>query len=367
MAILCLLCFVYCTHVQADKKKRIKSEQASPKTEWTKIPQNEQQEITHYTQDFVRERGSSQILLGLRGDAVTERLAFLHDEMGTKFFLVVREPYARYVKERMLAFTIGGRYGSVSQPQPFMKMIEKYDSILIKMDQGTIPPESSLKTEVPSERITPLLRNIAWRQFGVNGLFEWQPETWISGCGAVAMAQVMYFYRYPNVARGTVDYDTDDGHHVNTTLEGNAINWSQMKDYYKWKDRDSLTIDPLIKMCGIALHSKYGPNNTNTQMRYYPDALKKNFLYSDSVRLRSKGSEGEFVDAIRREVGEGRPCILCDNSHIFVADGVFDEFLHFNLGWSGVSNGWFRTLTPTTELGKGSFLRSGITGIIPQK
>lgn len=364
---LCLLSTLCCASVQADKKKKPIAEVKPAATEWAKLPQDEQQAITNYTQDFVRGRGSSQLMLGLRAEAVTDRIAFLHDEAGTKFFLVVREPYTRYVKERMLAFTIGGRYGSVSQPQPFMQMVAKYDSILIKMDEGILPPEASLETTIPTVRITPLLRTIAWRQFGMNGLFEWQTETWLSGCGAVALGQVMYFYRYPNEARGTLDYDTDDGHHVSAALEGTAIDWSRMKDLYKWKDNDSLAIDPLMRMCGIALHSKYSPKSTLTQMRYFPEALKKTFSYSDSVRILSRGNEAMLVEAVRQEVGEGRPCILCDNNHIFVADGVLDEFLHFNLGWGGVSNGWFRTLTPTTELGKGSFLRSGIIGISPKK
>ena len=116
------------------------------------------------------------MLLGLRGDAVSERIAFLHDKYGTKFFLVVRQSCAHLVEPRVLAFTIGGRYGSVSHPQPFMKMVEAYDSTLLLMSRDSLPAETSLRKVCPADRIIPLLRSIAWGQFPVTGLYPWQTE-----------------------------------------------------------------------------------------------------------------------------------------------------------------------------------------------
>ena len=128
---------LHSTKSKKEKKNKQKEADEEPEHKWQRLPQEEQQELTHYLQDFVRERGSNQMLLGLRGDAVSERIAFLHDKYGTKFFLVVRQSCAHLVEPRVLAFTIGGRYGSVSHPQPFMKMVEAYDSTLLLMSRDS--------------------------------------------------------------------------------------------------------------------------------------------------------------------------------------------------------------------------------------
>ena len=355
------------TKSKKEKKNKQKEADEEPEHKWQRLPQEEQQELTHYLQDFVRERGSNQMLLGLRGDAVSERIAFLHDKYGTKFFLVVRQSCAHLVEPRVLAFTIGGRYGSVSHPQPFMKMVEAYDSTLLLMSRDSLPAETSLRKVCPADRIIPLLRSIAWGQFPVTGLYPWQTEPYLSGCGAVALAQVMFFYRHPDAARGTCSYDTQDGHHVDVSLEGIPIRWNKMKDHYSRTDRDTAAIAGLVKMCGLALRSSYGPKGTSTLMRYYRPALTEHFAYADSARFIHKGTEGELVEQVRCEVRAGRPCILCDNNHIFVCDGIFDEFLHFNLGWSGVSNGWFRTIVPGEPLSGATLIHSAIVGIQPKK
>lgn len=359
LALLCLPC------VAAGRKKP-KAAAEKPRAEWKALPQGEQQEAVHYVQDFVQQRGSDMQILGLRAEAVSPRLAFLHDEMGTKFFLVVRDSFVQHVSERVLAFTIGSRYGSVSRPEPFRKMIQKYDSLLVWMSRGVLPPETAPATK-PTARVVPLLRQIAWRQFGLHDVFEGQTAPVVSGCGAVALGQVMYFHRYPEVARGTCRYETDDGQRISADMEGVRLGWDTLKDSYGWHDRDTLALAPLIRMCGIALHSAYGTRSTMTKMKYYRDALTRHFAYAETARLVSGITEGELVECVRREVEARRPCILCDNQHIFVADGLFDEYLHFNLGWGGVANGWFRLITPNTKLGSQTFLVSGVVGIQPTR
>ncbi len=362
-----LLSALLCLPAVAAGRKKPKAPDQKPRAEWIALPQGEQQEAVHYVQDFVQQRGSNLQILGLRAEAVSPRLAFLHDEMGTKFFLVVRDSFVHLVSERILAFTIGSRYGSVSRPAPFKKMIQKYDSLLVWMSRGVLPPEASLETKQASARVVPLLRQIAWRQFGLHDVFVGQTAPVVSGCGAVALGQVMYFHRFPEVAHGTCQYETDEGKRICAEMEGVKLGWDGLKDSYSWHDRDTLTLAPLIRMCGIALHSVYGTKTTLTKMKYYREALTQHFGYAETARLVGGIAEGELAEYVRHEVEAGRPCILCDNQHIFVADGVFDEYLHFNLGWGGVANGWFRLITPTTKMGEHTFLVSGVVGIQPAK
>ena len=180
-------------------------------------------------------------------------------------------------------------------------------------------------------------------------------------------SQVDGYYFGADALRYKVAKTVQDGHHVDVSLEGIPIRWNKMKDHYSRTDRDTAAIAGLVKMCGLALRSSYGPKGTSTLMRYYRPALTEHFAYADSARFIHKGTEGELVEQVRCEVRAGRPCILCDNNHIFVCDGIFDEFLHFNLGWSGVSNGWFRTIVPGEPLSGATLIHSAIVGIQPKK
>lgn len=53
----------------------------------------------------------------------------------------------------------------------------------------------------------------------------------------------------------------------------------------------------------------------------------------------------EFIEHARSEIDAGRPFITSHFRHAFVCDGYKNDYLHFNMGWGGHMNGFYRILT----------------------
>ena len=89
-----------------------------------------------------------------------------------------------------------------------------------------------------------------------------------------------------------------------------------------------------------------------------PKALATYFNYDKGIayRTRDNYSNSEWDEVIRHELDNGRPIVALGRSsaggHAFVFDG-YDKngLVHVNWGWSGMSNGYFRTtaLTPAMQ------------------
>jgi len=103
---------------------------------------------------------------------------------------------------------------------------------------------------------------------------------------------------------------------------------------------------------GVATYMNYAPSESGANSSVYaPSALKNNFLYNENMILREKGQNGyeKWTQLLRQELVNGRPVLYRgsnpDNGtgHAFNIDGFRDEyFFHFNWGWNGWGNGYYR-------------------------
>ena len=59
-------------------------------------------------------------------------------------------------------------------------------------------------------------------------------------------------------------------------------------------------------------------------------------LYEDNL------NEAQILALLYQELDNGRPCIVSNTAHAFVCDGYKGDYFHFNLGWYGNYNGYYR-------------------------
>lgn len=235
------------------------------------------------------------------------------------------------------------------------------------------------------KRVAPLLGNIMWDQSApYNNMC---PNYDISsrcatGCVATAMAQVMYYHRWPEVGKGSYTY-------APAILGGRTLTADFGSTYYAWDDMlpmyDSNSseascdaVAELMLHCGISVSMNYS-SSSGAGSDVIPYALFNYFDYDKGVayRQRDNYSSEEWQQIIENEIDNGRPVIATGRSsaggHAFVFDG-YDEngFVHVNWGWSGMSNGYFRTsaLNPPLQGTGGSeggynYDQQIITGIQP--
>ena len=186
-----------------------------------------------------------------------------------------------------------------------------------------------------------------------------------TGCTATAMAQVMYFYKYPARTKAlipahsnTYTYtDKNDGDTQKTvTVTARAIprntliDWDNMRDTYTWEGLDKANaqdtaVANLMRYCGQAVKMGWGPSSG---ANFSAEAYIKYFGYDDSafVGERYDYSIDQWFDMLYNEIEQGYPVLFSGFSsgggHAFVLDGFDGEDLfHLNWGWGGGSNGWF--------------------------
>lgn len=197
------------------------------------------------------------------------------------------------------------------------------------------------------EVIKPLLGNIKWDQSApFNNLC---PSGTPVGCVATAMAQVMYYYRYPEHGYGQHSYSYNGvDHHVD--FEATTYQWDLMYDYYNRNctDEQNFEVAQLSYHCGVAADMQYAPGGSGAWTEYLPDAMYNYFGYNSLAACvhRSAYHYEDWTELLLNELREGRPIIFSGTNnevgHCFVVDGYNAEGLfHVNWGWSGYYNGYF--------------------------
>lgn len=174
----------------------------------------------------------------------------------------------------------------------------------------------------------------------------------LTGCGATALAQVMNYFEWPERATGTgICYDYNNNSY-SMDLGSVSLDWKNMADIYDSNSTQEQkdAVAQLMKVCGYAVGMTYSPSWSNSQTTKISEALRKNFNYAPTTRCCQllHYSLREWEDMLYENLSTTGPIIyrgnsIIDGGHIFVCDGYSrDGFFHFNWGWNGNYDGYFR-------------------------
>lgn len=185
-----------------------------------------------------------------------------------------------------------------------------------------------------------------------------------SGCLPTALAQIMYYNKYPEKGAG-VSQGVD--------LSTHTYDWDQMTDTYDSKSSQTSidAVATLMADIGTACVTKYTLYGSGTYVESGLRALKSNFGYKGAGLVYRNGSmtDNEWIQIIYNELENGRPVMYSgfskDGGHSFVADGYKDNFLHINWGWYGNCNGYYKVGAFNPDSGDTgfNFSHSILTGI----
>lgn len=240
---------------------------------------------------------------------------------------------------------------------------EAEDSKYIKKEYSISNAEASFATSV-----SPLLGSLLWDQGSPYSDLCPSVETTKTavGCVATAMAQIMYYHKWPLKGTGTCAYTTRTNQfNINVAL-GGTYDWENMTPYYNATSTDTQrnAVATLMYHCGVAVEMDYDIAPKGGSGAYSSDAasaLKTNFGYNPNLKYyrRDYTPINEWIDIIKVELNSNRPVFYHGNGtgggHAYVCDGYdTNDFFHFNWGWSGSSNGYFQlTALNPSSLGSG--------------
>ncbi len=183
----------------------------------------------------------------------------------------------------------------------------------------------------------------------------------VTGCVATAMAQIMYYHKWPTGTVAKINgYTCDSGAKVDT-LQATTFDWSNMTDIYNsYSSSASRTaVAKLMAYCGSAVRMDYSPSGSGAVSYNVVSALKNRFGYASSVQQISRAgySVEEWDALITNELVNNRPVYYSGSTssnegHAFVCDGRrADGMFHINWGWGGSMDGYYRLslLDPSSQ------------------
>ena len=180
---------------------------------------------------------------------------------------------------------------------------------------------------------------------------EYNGKLCVTGCVATAMAQVMYYYKYPTDAvNGVSAYTTRGGLSV-PELGSTTFDWANMRTTYSGgestTDASAQAVANLMRYCGQLVEMDYNPKGSGASTEDIP--RMKAWGYTDAaVVYRSSYADQEtWESVIHSQLEANRPVLYGGNTnngggHQFICDGYDDNGLfHINWGWGGNCDGYF--------------------------
>ncbi|MBQ9672111.1 MAG: C10 family peptidase [Prevotella sp.] len=173
----------------------------------------------------------------------------------------------------------------------------------------------------------------------------------VTGCVATAMAQVLYYHKYPAQTTAAIPAYTTYKKEIEVASIGiTTLDWSNMKDNYTGSETAAQkeAVAKLMQLCGASVEMDYTAGSSGAASSFVPLAFKNYFGYDAATRLIDRGDymAREWDELIYNELANRRPVYYSGQStgggHAFVIDGYDKNGLyHVNWGWGGSSNGYF--------------------------
>lgn len=271
----------------------------------------------------------------------------------------------------VIGYSDEGKFDADAIPDNMREWLETYAEQVryVQTHAGVRIQSSTDQTSIGN--VYPLLGNIKWNQsapynnmcptFSNNGT----TQRTVTGCVATAMAQVMYYHRWPETGTGSNTYtfnlnsDEQQPLTLSADFSQSRYDWANMLPNYTGNETSTQNnaVAKLMSDCGVAMDMGYGASS-GAVTRIAMNRMPKHFRYDKSIKfiMRDAYTLDKWLSIINGELSSNRPVIHTGASnqggHAFVVDGCNSNgYYHVNWGWNGTSNGYFALtdLTPTDQ------------------
>lgn len=200
-----------------------------------------------------------------------------------------------------------------------------------------------------TQTVQPLLKS----KWGQGHPFNAKTGYPYSGCVATAVAQLMYYYRWPAQGEGKNEYKVTYYDEMKSAdFSQSNYDWANMLPSYLYPVQATSTQEDAVALLmndvGVASFMQYTPAASGTQGLFAYQALQKHFSYTAAYITRATEGPTRFAEILRTELLNGCPVYLegrpsgSASGHAWVADG-FDAngLFHMNFGWEGQGDAYY--------------------------
>ena len=172
-----------------------------------------------------------------------------------------------------------------------------------------------------------------------------------TGCVSTAYAIVMRHHKYPKEGTANKLYNCQAPTYVELT--DRVYDWDNMPLVYdnNWSDEQIYEVSKIMSHLAHANFSSFGSGATTANEERETTRLNRYFNYKKvAASYQRDHTRDEWEAMIRESLDNGCPVPYAannsgtgDSRHMFVIDGYTDNgYFHFNFGWNGSGNGWFK-------------------------
>ena len=177
----------------------------------------------------------------------------------------------------------------------------------------------------------------------------------VTGCVATAMAQIMYYYRYPTKGTGSHSYywictePVGKSGTLSANFGATTYDWANMLNSYRsgYNEIQADAVATLMYHCGVSIDMGYG-ESSGAFTTAVPVSLNTYFGYDANFQRIQKVMYpiDSLNQIIYSELKANRPVLVSgsnsEGGHAFVCDGCDARaYFHINWGWAGSCDGYF--------------------------
>ncbi len=176
----------------------------------------------------------------------------------------------------------------------------------------------------------------------------------VTGCVATAFAQILKYFGYPDIGRGSYSYTTDTyGLNLSTSFT-HKYYWDKMLDTYTGNESQEAidAVSRLMYDVGVAFEMDYSPDGSGAYASFAIAHLPKFFKYSTDIKGIGRwqvGSDSRWFEIAKEQIDWTLPVAFSiyteDSGHEVVIDGYRisngSTTFHINMGWGGAYDAYY--------------------------
>lgn len=270
----------------------------------------------------------------------------------------------------VIGYSDSGRLQLDSLPEQLARLLELHRQRVDRLRAGGETTGHGLRSAMLSYPIRgaqpivePLLTSL-WNQSTpyndlapkVNVLANRAP----TGCLATAMAQMMYYHKWPARGQGrnayTPPYRSGIYGELSVDFSTSVYDWTNMRETYTvdpstqakgWSDAEATAVARLMYDAAVSVNMMFTPTESGAYTSASATAFGDHFDYHALYYRRRNTSGDQFAKTIRGELDSRRPVLMAGagaaGGHAWVIDGYdANGYLHANWGWGGAGpNGYY--------------------------
>lgn len=257
--------------------------------------------------------------------------------------------------EEILGFSDSGQFDTNKIPDGLADLLAEYEE---QINHVITQSQSRAAKRANSQwaEIAPLVQT-HWNQYEpFNTLCPIDPddgERCITGCVATAVAQLLYYHKWPEIGYGSSSYSWR-GQTLTTDFTQARFEYDKMKLKYNDDNDEDNAVATLMYYCAMAAQADFTSSSTGGWVS--TGDFRRLFGYKEAKWLDlSSTTLNNFESIIYNELQQKRPVLFSSNDperdgHLMIIDGYqSDGFFHINLGWGGDKDGYYKLTAVDTD------------------